>query len=107
MSKLEKIQKYVAKGKESRLLKLTHDKDQEVRMAAIAGLGQVGKDDGFNALITMMTDPSPEIRAASARALGVMKNEHAKAHLAYRLEHETDERVIGAIKETIAALREV
>ena len=56
MSKLEKIEKYVAGHKEEKLVKLAQDKDQEVRLAAIAGLGKVGKDDGFNLLITLLSD---------------------------------------------------
>ena len=78
MSKLEKIEKYVAGHKEEKLVKLAQDRDQAVRLAAIAGLGKVGKDDGFNLLIT--------------------------AHLTHRLEHETDAEVAAAIKEAVAAL---
>ena len=35
MSKLEKIQKYVEKGKVDKLIAITHEKDKEVRIAAI------------------------------------------------------------------------
>lgn len=104
MSKLEKIEKYVAGHKEEKLVKLAQDRDQEVRLAAIAGLGKVGKDDGFNLLITLLSDGGPQLRAASARALGELGNEHATAHLTYRLEHETDAEVAAAIKEAVAAL---
>ena len=104
MSKLEKIEKYVAGHMEEKLVKLAQDKDQEVRLAAIAGLGKVGKDDGFNLLITLLSDGDPQLRAASARALGELGNEHATAHLTYRLEHETDAEVAAAIKEAVAAL---
>ena len=75
-----------------------------MRLAAIAGLGKVGKDDGFNLLITLLSDGDPQLRAASARALGELGNEHATAHLTYRLEHETDAEVAAAIKEAVAAL---
>ena len=104
MSKLEKIEKYVAGHMEEKLVKLAQDKDQEVRLAAIAGLGKVGKDDGFNLLITLLSDGDPRLRAASARALGELGNEHATAHLTHRLEHETDAEVAAAIKEAVAAL---
>lgn len=104
MSKLEKIEKYVAGHKEEKLVKLAQDKDQEVRLAAIAGLGKVGKDDGFNLLITLLSDGDPQLRAVSARALGELGNEHATAHLTHRLEHETDAEVAAAIKEAVAAL---
>ena len=106
MSKLEKIEKYVEHQKENKLLKLVHDKDQQVRLAAIEGLGKVGKDDGFNALITLIADENGTIRAASARALGELGNEHAVAHLVYRMEHETDQEVISAIKNAISTLHD-
>ena len=32
----------------------------------------------------------PKVRAAATEALGVMKNEHANAHLRYYLEREKD-----------------
>ena len=89
------MKKYVESKKEGKLLKLVHDKDQQVRLAAIAGLGKVGKDDGFNALITLIADEDEKVRAASARALGELGNEHAVAHLVYRMEHETDQAVQG------------
>lgn len=106
MSKLEKVKKYVESKKEGKLLKLVHDKDQQVRLAAIESLGKVGKDDGFNALITLIADENGTIRAASARALGELGNEHAVAHLVYRMEHETDQEVISAIKNAISTLHD-
>ena len=84
MSKLEKVEKAIEKGKEAALIKLAHDKDEEVKLAAIAGMGKIGKDDSFNAIVPdMLTDEDPKVRAAAAEALGVMKNEHANAHLRY------------------------
>lgn len=105
MSKLEKIQKDIEKGKEAPLIKLAQDKEKEVRLAAIAGMGKVGKDDSFNAIVpAMLIDEDPDIRAAAALALGVMKNSHASAHLRYYLEREKDEKVIAAIKTAISNL---
>ncbi len=105
MSKLDKVQKYVDKSKEAGLIKLANDKDKEVRLAAIAGMGKIGKDDSFNVLISMMADPDPDIRAADAAALGAMKNEHADAHLRHRLELESDARVTQAIKDALLNIR--
>ncbi len=105
MGKLEKIQKCVEKGKEGALVKLSSDKDKEVRLAAIAGMGKIGKDDSFNAMVpAMLIDEDPDIRAAAAEALGVMQNVHASAHLRYYLEREKDEKVIAAIHNAISAL---
>ena len=68
MGKLEKIEKCVQKGKEDELVKLVHDRDKNVRLAAIAGLGRAGKDNACNVLITLLLDDDPEIRSASASA---------------------------------------
>lgn len=108
MGKLEKIQKSEQKGKEAPIVKLMTDKDKEVKLAAIAAGGRVGKDDSFNVLITALTtDEDPDIRAAAATALAVMKNEHARAHMQYRLEKESDPKVISAIKAAIQAMSKV
>ena len=105
MSKLEKVEKAIEKGKEAALIKLAHDKDEEVKLAAIAGMGKIGKDDSFNAIVPdMLTDEDPKVRAAAAEALGVMKNEHANAHLRYYLEREKDPAVIAAMQGAIASL---
>ena len=105
MSKLEKVEKAVEKGKEAALIKLAHDKDEEVKLAAIAGKGKVGRDDAFNAIVPdMLTDDDPKVRAAAALALGEMNNDHASAHLRYYLEREKDATVIEAIKKAISSL---
>lgn len=105
MSKLAKVEKCIEKGKEAELIKLAQDKHKEVRLAAIAGLGKVGKDDAFNAMIALLTDADPDFRAASVTALGEMGNNHADAHLRHRLELEKDERVLEALKKAIPKLR--
>ena len=55
MSKLEKVEKAIEKGKEAALIKLAQDKDEEVRLAAIAGMGKIGKDDSFNFIAVSYT----------------------------------------------------
>lgn len=105
MSKLEKVEKAIEKGKEAALIKLAYDKDEEVRLAAIAGMGKIGKDDSFNAIVPdMLTSDDAKIRAAAAAALGEMNNEHASAHLRYYLEREKDATVIAAMKKAISSL---
>ena len=60
MSKLEKVEKAIEKGKEAALIKLAQDKDEEVRLAAIAGMGKIGKDDSFNFIVPdMLTNDDP------------------------------------------------
>ena len=103
MSKLEKVEKAIEKGKEAALIKLAQDKDEEVRLAAIAGMGKIGKDDSFNFIVPDMLT-NPKVRATAAEALGNMDNEHASAHLRYYLEREKDPTVIAAMRNAIAAL---
>ena len=105
MSKLGKVEKAIEKGKENVLIKLAQDKDEEIRLAAIAGMGKIGKDDSFNFIVPdMLTNDDPKIRAVAATALGEMDNEHASAHLRYYLEREKDPTVVTAMKNAISAL---
>lgn len=104
MGKLEKIEKYVQKGKEEALIKLVHDRDKAVRIAAISGLGKAGKNDSCNVLLTLMLDDDPEIRTASATALGVLGNPRARTLLLHHLGVEKDEQVIAAIKSAVGKL---
>ena len=90
MGKLEKIEKCVQKGKEDELVKLVHDRDKNVRLAAIAGLGRAGKDNACNVLITLLLDDDPEIRSASASALGDLGDPRAHTLLMHHLGVESE-----------------
>ena len=105
MSKLAKIQKCIAKGKEEELIKLLQDKDREVRIAAVDGLGQVGKENACNVLITLLDDESPEVRGAVARSLGLIGDGHTATHLNYRNERETDEGVRKELHEALGKIK--
>ena len=59
MSKLEKIEKYVAGHKEEKLVKLAQDKDQEVRLAAIAGLSLAATAAASGAATARVTAVKP------------------------------------------------
>ena len=104
MGKLEKIEKCVQKGKEDELVKLVHDRDKNVRLAAIAGLGRAGKDNACNVLITLLLDDDPEIRSASASALGDLGDPRAHTLLMHLLGVEKDGRVAAAIKDAVGKL---
>ncbi|HIS68757.1 MAG TPA: HEAT repeat domain-containing protein [Candidatus Gallacutalibacter stercoravium] len=104
MSKLHKIEKCIEKGKEQELMKLAYHRNKEVRLAAIDGMGKIGKDDSFNQLITMLQNRDADIRKAAAQALGTLKNDHASPHLHYLLDREKDETVKEAI---VSALDEL
>lgn len=105
MGKIESIAKNVEKKKEAPILKLIGVKDKSVQLAAIEALGKVGKDDSFNALIVRLTDDDADIRAATAKALGEMGNDHARAHLQHALSQESNAKVETALKHAIEQLR--
>ena len=105
MSKLNKVEKCIEKGKDEELVKLAQDKDLEVRLAAIAGLGKMsGKVWASKALISMMTDAEPKVRAACAAAMGELRDDRADTHLRYHLEREKDPQVIEAMEQALSAL---
>lgn len=104
MSKINKIEKLVQKGKEGELLKYLRDKDKAVRLAAIDGMGKIGADDSFNALIIVLSENDEDIRLAAVKALGELKNKHADTHLRHLLETESNDKVIEEIKKTLDIL---
>ena len=104
MGKLEKIEKCVQKGKEDELVKLVHDRDKNVRLAAIAGLGRAGLLSSNKQGRHQLLDDDPEIRSASASALGDLGDPRAHTLLMHHLGVEKDERVAAAIKDAVGKL---
>ena len=105
-SKTEKIEKAIEKKHESALIAFAHDKDKQTRLSAIIGIGKIGTDEGFNCLIPMLGDADPDVRAASATALGELGNAHAHAHLSFHLKSEQDENVKKALQAALAKIKD-
>lgn len=105
MSKLAKVEKLIEKGKEDGLLKLVNDKDAEVCLAAIAGLGKVGQEAGANALITLLHSADAAVRRASAEALGNLGVARADAPLSHAMDIEKDPEVAKAMHNALANLK--
>ena len=66
--KIAKIPKLVEKKKFEPLIAMASDKKMDVRLAAIAGLGQVDVDEAYNALVPMLRENEPEVRIAAGKA---------------------------------------
>lgn len=106
MSKLDKIQKLVQKGKSDKLVALTGNKDPEVRQAAIRALGEIGDEQSLNTLVVLIRSDNPDDRAEAVRSLGELaikdsRNTAAKTHLQHLKTNEKEPVVIKALEETM------
>lgn len=105
MGKIEKVEKLVEKGKTDKLAAMAQDKDKEVRLAAIEGLGKIPlTEDSQNILIRMIEDPDPEIRKAIVTSLGLSGDSYVETHLRLLLSQEKDVDVVAAIREALAKI---
>ena len=104
-NKTAKINKAIDKGKVDVLIGLVHDKDESVRVAAIDGLGKVKSADGVNSLVNLLHDTSAEVRRHAALALGAIGEAHAKAHINFACEKETDPAAKAAMQQAMNMLK--
>jgi len=100
-SKLGKIGKLVDKNNAEKLEALLKDKDMEVVLAAIDGLGKCTGDVAFNALVPLLLSDDAQVRAHAAKALGQMGLPKARTFLLHQRESEKDTAVLAAIEEAL------
>ncbi len=105
-SNLSKVEKLVAKKKDADLAKLTGSKDEAVRLAAIAGLGKVGGEVGYNTLVTLLRSPEPQIRIAVANAMAELADPKHRAHIEHLSKSETDPKVAAALLAALGKIRD-
>ena len=105
-NKMEQVSKAIEKKSASKLIKLCEDTDQEVRMAAIAGLGVVGGDDASNYLVFHLKNPNPEVRVAIAKALGILGDMHTKAFVLAQMNKEKDPDVLEALRKALGTIKD-
>ena len=60
----------------------------------------------FNKLLGFLSDPIPENRIATCKALGKTADESAFTNISYWLQKEQDEDVINAMKESLREIRD-
>lgn len=102
--KMGKIDKLVAKKKVEPLISLANDKQEDVRLAAIAGLGKCDVDEAYNALVPMLRESSPSVRIASAKALATLGRASARVHIDHQIAAEKDANVLAEMKKALSAL---
>ena len=104
-NKLGKVSRAVEKGKSSVLIGLLHDRDTEVRVAAIEGLGKLKSTDAVNPLVNLLHDTVPEVRKAAALGLAEIGDGHSKAHITFAAERESDPGVKEALLQAAGKLK--
>lgn len=102
---LEKISKLAEKNNADKLTKLAQDKNEEIKLAAIAGLGRCSSDIAYNTLVSLLHDVNPKARAAAATALHQYGNPSARSHIEHQLVNETDEAIKQTLHDALKGLR--
>ncbi len=103
-NKLEKIDKLVAHQKAEALVALGNDKNKEVRLKAIDGMGKVGGDSCYNMLVSLLRDGEPAVRAAAATAMAQMGQARARGHIEHQMEQEKDASVQAAMRAALGKI---
>jgi len=103
-NKQERIKKLAKKNQSAKIAEYLTSKDKDVRLAAIAALGESGGEDAFNNLTLILSSAVPAERIAAAQALGVLGDEKAISYLSHQLTKEQDAALIAALKKGLHAL---
>lgn len=104
-NKLAHVSKAIEKKNATKLISLCGDKDQDVCLAAIAGLGSVEGDDSSNYLVAHLQDPNPKVRIAIAKALGMLGDMHTKASVSAHMKKEEDPDVREALRKALETIK--
>ncbi len=102
---LSKVQKLIDKKKDAELAKLAESRDEDVRLAAIAGLGKVRGEASFNALVTLLRSPEPKVRVAVANAMAEYSDTKLRAHIEHLLKSEADPQVVEALHGALGKIK--
>ena len=104
-SKMGAVEKAIKKSNAGALMELAGNKEREVGLAAIVGLGAVGGHEATNFLISQLGNPDAEFRIAVAQALGVIGDKHTKAFVSAQISKETDDKVREAMGAAMANIK--
>ena len=90
MGKVEKVKELAEKGKVSKLVKLTQDRDVDVAAAAFEALGNFDTQEARETLQNAIRDPEAKIRMAIAKAFQKIGDDHISEALHHQFLKETD-----------------
>jgi HEAT repeat protein len=98
LSKVERLEK---KGNAEKLGPLVYDRNEDVRLAAVAALGRIGGEHAVNALVPLLHHENKALRIAAANAMSVMKDPRTRMHLDHQMKLEKDADVREAISHAM------
>lgn len=104
-NKMNMVEKAIKKKHAGSLMELCENKDREVCMAAIAGLGSVGGHEAANYLVSRLQSTESEVRIAASQALGMIGDKHTKAFISAQMNKETDPKVREALSEAMSHIK--
>ncbi|WP_102412330.1 HEAT repeat domain-containing protein [Beduinella massiliensis] len=99
-----KVEHLVEKKNAEKLAQLAEDKHLETAVAAIGGLGKVGGEAAVNALVSMLHSPDKQIRLATAKAMGEMKDPRTRMHVSHQMSIEADAEVKEALQVALHSI---
>ena len=100
----KKIEHLVAKQKADKLSQLATGKNMQTALAAIEGLGKVGGEVAVNTLVSLLHSPDAQVRLATAKAMGEMKDPHTRMHISHQMNIEQDAGVKQAMQDALARI---
>ena len=101
-----KIAKLAAKGKLDGLRKLSADPDEEVRAEVAKAMGQIKSYETGMALIPLLRDMNPLVRAAAALSAGEIGAKHCEEYVKKLAFADSDPNVRIAAKEAFDKLKD-
>ena len=76
-----KIDKLASKGKLDAVIKFAGDKDPDIRALAAIGMGKIRTYESGMALIPLLRDPAPQVRAAAATSAADIGAKHCEEYV--------------------------
>lgn len=105
-NKLAQIEKLTAKKNAAGLIPLTASKNEEIKLAAIRGLGFCDSDEAFNTLVPLVHDSISAVRKAAVLSLAEMNRPAGRVHIEHQMRVEKDEQVLAAMQTALGKIKD-
>ena len=101
-----KIDKLAAKGKLANLQKFADDADPEIREAVAMALGKITTYESGMALIPLLRDSVPMVRAMAATSAAAIQAKHCEEYVKKLAFTDRDPTVVAAAREAFDRLKD-